>query len=189
MMKRYGLLMVICISLMAVAGSGCLADWADWDYGDEYNASVKEFGLKLGAAFFTGDTVDSSQVIGGLEYNTQEVEGNGDFTFSADYIPVTSRTAMGDTHQISLVPVFVNYRIGGDLETPRPRGIYGGFGAGAFWASGDIPEMRIEKNWGFAWQAFTGYNLSPNTFLEVRFIGGQHLKEDGILVGQIGIRF
>lgn len=110
------------------------------------------------------------------------VGARGALTFSIDYLPISQP---GGT--ASLFPILVNYKAG-DI-TGNGYSVFGGLGLGVYLASDDIPGMELDDGFNFAWNVVGGINLSPDWFLQVRWLAGSNPSDDGILATEIGLRF
>lgn len=159
-------------------------------YAQGTDTSAGNVSLRAGIVWPHGKTVDNSTGIYGIEYKTPLELGNGALTLSADYIRLRAYKvgSTTDTHNVSLVPVLVNYR----MESKPSNGgnsLYGGVGAGSYYASDKVAEMNLKDKWTFGWQVFAGINFDSSYFGEIRYIAGKHPKDDGLIGLQVGARF
>ncbi len=107
-------------------------------------------------------------------------------TISADWTQVK-----GSRGTANLFPVLVNYRLQsgwgqGPLGTWR---LYGGPGAGVRYTDKALPEMRIDRDWMFAWQVAAGLEWRSGWLAEARFVAGERPGDDGLFGIAGGYRF
>jgi len=178
----------ICMAALVLALLSGSASWSQI-YGDmetTYGDEVPSLNVHVGAAFLMGDTQDDTELIAGIEY-AMPAEGllggaGGAITISVDYLPISQA---GDT--VSLFPVLVNYKKQ-NLLGEKYR-IFGGLGAGIYYATDPITGMDLEDGVSFAWNVIAGVDLSRDLFFQARYIAGSNPGDDGMIATELGYRF
>jgi hypothetical protein len=169
------------VLLLACSGVG----WAQYDDADNQQGTDR-WSFHAGAGWLSGNIEETSTWIVGAELESS-IGGIGStntdcITLSADYYPIKTDTEGNK----AIVPLLIGYRKYGVIGGYKA---YFGLGAGGRYSSARIPELRIGKGVRFGWQLNTGVMLTPNIFLQARYLAGQHPKDDGMVAAELGYKF
>jgi hypothetical protein len=184
-MKGFSWFVLVAIILFSF-GSGLSADSA---FGSEIMSPESlgfQYSFTAGAAFsVNGDVENSTSPMVGIAWYgpaSEVFSENATFGLSGDWIGI--KTDAGK--DVSLVPVFFNYKVYGNFG---PYRIFTNLGIGILAATDNIPEMLIDKGANFGWTGGFGIDITNQLFGQFRFIAGSHTGQDGLSSLQIGYRF
>ncbi len=185
-MKGYSWFVLAMVMIFAVT---CGSYAADSTFGSEIMSPESlglQYSLTVGAAFsVNGDVENSTSPMVGIAWYgpaSEVFSENATFGLSGDWIGI--KTDAGN--DVSLVPVFFNYKVYGHFG---PYRIFTNLGIGVLAATDDIPEMLIDKGANFGWTGGFGIDITNQLFGQFRFIAGSHTGQDGLSTLQIGYRF
>jgi len=153
---------------------------------------MKMWNVRLGAFVprTQGDFKTSWNV--GIEHEhpaNEIIKGlSGNFSLSADYTRFRSFNGV-ETRNVTLVPVYLNWKRHYMIPALEGQSWYWGFGAGLYLASADIPEMGITNQSQFAWNAGAGYYFNPSWFGEVRYLASKEPADSRIFSLDVGYSF
>lgn len=147
-------------------------------------SSKDMWNVRAGVLFPSGSRVDGSPFVLGVEYALPMREKSSEISLSADWTRIKSKPS-GLTR--TLVPVMINWKIKPDAA--KGTGLSFGVGVGAYWASDDIPAMRLDKGGKFAWQVMADYDFTKNYFATVKYMASGHPSDSGLTGLELGYRF
>lgn len=128
----------------------------------------------------------------GIEHEhpaTEIIKGMaGNLTLSLDYAQFKTTTGTG-SRTVGLIPIFVNWKNHYMLGQSAGQSWFWGIGVGTYWATKDIPDMRLDSGLHFAYDAALGYNFTPQWFLEGRYMASQHPSDSRIYAVDVGYSF
>jgi hypothetical protein len=185
-------LLAIALSLVVsvlLFANAARAQWDGWGEDDPFIDPVlaaPRWDIHGGVAFLAGDSADDSTYIIGLNYQWPlgSYEGGSQswMAITADVIPIETLTT-GDEQLVSFL---INYKRYAAVSGTR---VYTMLGAGARWASGNIPELEIQEDFDFGWGVRVGLDFDQSMFVQGGFLGGPNPGDDGMWTVEIGVRF
>ncbi len=145
-----------------------------------------EFLLRVGALFPVGDTEDSTEFIGELEWEFYRLNATR-LSLLVGWTEVTHIPAPGlGEEDTSLIPILLNYK---RLFSRGRNPWFITVGIGAIFADDPISVMDLDDDWSFWWQVGVGVEFSRRWFLEVRYMAGENPDDDALPSVFIGLRF
>lgn len=172
-------------ALLLIVGTAANAQYDE----PTFDVTQPRWNVHIGAAFPMGNAANTAEFIVGLGYETPVDEEGTWLGLSLDYIPVTTfgdEFFDDDDDTVSLVPLLLYVKGMGILNDYR---VWGALGVGTSWASDDIPELRIDDGFNFAWTAQLGIDFTPQFFGQTRYIAGSTPGDDAFLTAELGWRF
>lgn len=173
---------ILALGLVIVLGSGAYA----YDAMPTPEGMGLDYSITAGAVFSVNSDVDNSArpAIGFSWYGPAE-PAFGDmaaFGLSAAWLGLRRN----DGKDVQLAPVTLNYKRSAILGGYR---VFVALGLGIWYATDNIPAMKIDTGASFAWTGGVGLDFTNTVFGQAMFYGGQNPGQDGMVSISLGYRF
>jgi hypothetical protein len=149
-----------------------------------------KFLFNVGAAFLTGDSPRKTEFSFGVGYERPIYRKERDplqrsmIGFQLDYVPVKSNVEHRGT--ITTMPEIIYFK---RIWPSGKNRFWGTIGAGYRYCAWDVPESKLHVDQNPSWMVGVGYDFTTKYYAEMRFIGGEHTSDCGVLLTKVGFRF